>query len=82
MGSDTALKSPLDFNAVSDPICDKLKVKVIAELEQEMRDASSKLEFERAAHLRDQIATLKSATPVMPPQKKVKYSGKKEKGKG
>jgi excinuclease ABC subunit B len=54
------------------------KLKVIAELEQEMRDASSKLEFERAAHLRDQIATLKNDTPVMPPQKKVKYPGKKK----
>jgi excinuclease ABC subunit B len=53
------------------------KLRVIAELEQEMRDASSKLEFERAAHLRDQIATLKNATPVMPPQQKVKYPGKK-----
>ncbi|MGJ8645111.1 MAG: UvrB/UvrC motif-containing protein [Luteolibacter sp.] len=41
-------------------------------------DASSKLEFERAAHLRDQIATLKNDTPVMPPQKKVKYPWKKK----
>ena len=57
------------------------KLRVIAELEQEMRDASSKLEFERAAHLRDQIATLKNATPVMPPQKKVKYLGKKRAGR-
>jgi excinuclease UvrABC nuclease subunit len=48
----------------------------IAKIEEwEMREASSKLEFERAAHLRDQIATLKNATPVMPPQKKVKYPG-------
>jgi excinuclease UvrABC nuclease subunit len=54
------------------------KLHVIADLEQEMREASSKLEFERAAHLRDQIATLKNATPVMPPQKKVKYPGKKK----
>jgi len=54
------------------------KLRVIAELEQEMREASSKLEFERAAHLRDQIATLKNATPVMPPQKQVKYLGKKK----
>ena len=53
------------------------KLRVVAELEQEMRDASSKLEFERAAHLRDQIATLKNETPVMPPQKKVKYAKKK-----
>jgi hypothetical protein len=45
-------------------------------VEQEMREATSKLEFERAAHLRDQIATLKNASPVVPPQKKVKYPGK------
>ncbi len=32
------------------------KLRVIAELEEEMREASSRLEFERAAHLRDQIA--------------------------
>ena len=55
------------------------RLRVIAELEQEMRDASSKLEFERAAHLRDQIATLKNATPVMPPQKKVNYGKKRSK---
>jgi excinuclease ABC subunit B len=58
------------------------KLRVIAELEQEMREASSKLEFERAAHLRDQIATLKNATPVMQPQKKVNYGRKKAKRKG
>jgi excinuclease ABC subunit B len=33
---------------------------VIAELEDEMTEAASKLEFERAALLRDQIASLKS----------------------
>lgn len=40
------------------------KVRVIAELESEMRDASAKLEFERAAHLRDQIAALKNNEPA------------------
>ena len=34
------------------------KVHVIAELEEEMRDAAAKLEFERAAHLRDQLKQL------------------------
>ena len=34
------------------------KLRVIAELEEEMREAASKLEFERAAHLRDQIREL------------------------
>ncbi|MFK7849363.1 MAG: hypothetical protein AB8D78_00155 [Akkermansiaceae bacterium] len=47
--------------------------------EKEMREGSFKVEFERTVRLRDQIATLKNDTPVMPPQKKVKY-GKKRKG--
>ncbi|GAA5494181.1 uvrABC system protein B [Rubritalea halochordaticola] len=34
-------------------------LQVLSELEEEMRDAASKLEFERAAHLRDQISELK-----------------------
>ena len=55
------------------------KLRVIAELEEEMRDASSKLEFERAAHLRDQISTLKDESPVMPAQKKVTYGKKRSK---
>ena len=43
--------------------------RVINELEEEMRDASSRLEFERAAHLRDQISALQqpgAATPARP----------------
>jgi excinuclease ABC subunit B len=56
------------------------KISVIAELEQEMREASSKLEFERAAHLRDQIAILKNSAPMPSPQKKITYP-KKKKGK-
>ncbi len=48
------------------------KLRVISELEDEMRDASSRLEFERAAHLRDQIASLKNDSPA-PAQKSVKY---------
>ena len=35
-------------------------MKVISELEEEMQESSQKLEFERAAHLRDQIKQLKS----------------------
>jgi len=38
--------------------------RIIAELEQEMREASKKLEFERAAAIRDQIAELKEALGV------------------
>ncbi len=48
------------------------KLRVIAELEEEMREASSKLEFERAAHLRDQIAALKNPK-LEPPRKAVTY---------
>ena len=48
------------------------KLRVISELEDEMRDASSRLEFERAAHLRDQIVALKNDSPA-PAQKSVKY---------
>ena len=52
------------------------KLRVIAELEEEMREASSRLEFERAAHLRDQIASLKQPGAAAP-SKPVKYpSGK------
>jgi excinuclease ABC subunit B len=41
------------------------KLRVIAELEEDMREASSRLEFERAAHLRDQIIALKN-DPLRP----------------
>ena len=50
-------------------------MEVLAELEREMRDAASKLEFERAGHLRDQIAALKKksgATKKVAPDKKKK----------
>ncbi|MFM2243241.1 MAG: hypothetical protein RLZ97_2096, partial [Verrucomicrobiota bacterium] len=53
------------------------KVRVIAELEGEMRDAAAKLEFERAAHLRDQIAKLKGGSESAPPPKKKVQYGKK-----
>jgi excinuclease ABC subunit B len=48
------------------------KLRVIAELEEEMREASSRLEFERAGHLRDQIASLKNGNPP-PKSESVKY---------
>jgi excinuclease ABC subunit B len=56
------------------------RLRVIAELEEEMREASSLLEFERAAHLRDQIATLKQTSKVEP-GKTVRYPTSKR-GKG
>jgi excinuclease ABC subunit B len=50
------------------------KVRVIAELEGEMRDAAARLEFERAAHIRDQIVALKEGRmPEMPTKTPVKY---------
>ncbi|WP_319800696.1 excinuclease ABC subunit UvrB [Luteolibacter rhizosphaerae] len=58
------------------------KVRVLAELEREMLDASAKLEFERAAHLRDQIAALKSGTPAAAaPRDKVSYPKKGRAGR-
>ncbi|MCP5547880.1 MAG: excinuclease ABC subunit UvrB [Akkermansiaceae bacterium] len=42
------------------------KLRVIAELEEEMREAAGRLEFERAAHLRDQIKQLKDGGPPAP----------------
>jgi excinuclease ABC subunit B len=57
------------------------KLRVIAELEEEMREASSRLEFERAAHLRDQITALKGPAPAALIQP-VKYpTGKSARGK-
>jgi excinuclease ABC subunit B len=52
------------------------KLRVISELEEEMRIAASKLEFERAALIRDQIGQLKSG-PATPAQKQQKYSRKR-----
>jgi excinuclease ABC subunit B len=54
------------------------KLRVLSELEEEMRIAASKLEFERAALIRDQIAQLKSG-PAPIAQKHQKYSRKKGK---
>ena len=57
------------------------KPRVIAQLEAEMREASSRLEFELAAHLRDQIITLK-ATPATTDatRQAVKYPAAKNRG--
>ncbi len=66
----------LNSSLVADDVTVYDKLRVIAELEEEMREASSRLEFERAAHLRDQIAALKTDGP---PSMKgpVKYPAKK-----
>jgi excinuclease UvrABC nuclease subunit len=52
------------------------KEHVIAQLEAQMREASAQLEFELAAHIRDQIKALRENAP--PPQvKTVNYKRKK-----
>jgi excinuclease ABC subunit B len=62
---------------VADDVATYDQIQVIGELEEEMRECSARLEFERAAHLRDQIAALKSnSTPA--PAQSVQYP----KGKG
>jgi len=65
----------LNSSLVADDVEAYDKVRVIAELEEEMREASSRLEFERAAHLRDQIAALKNDRSVasVTSSKPVKY---------
>ncbi len=65
-----------------DPILVKEGIKdedlqaVLAELEEEMLEASRQLEFERAAILRDQIEALKAGKPVAPARSR-KGGGKK-----
>jgi excinuclease ABC subunit B len=48
---------------------------VLAELEQEMLEAAGKLEFERAAILRDQIDALKSGAAAAPKSPRRARSG-------
>jgi excinuclease ABC subunit B len=52
------------------------KAQVIADLEIQMREASAMLEFELAAHLRDQIKALRDDVPAAPYQS-VQYKRKK-----
>ncbi len=55
---------------------------LLAELAQEMEEASAALEFERAALLRDQIMELKAGTgieKISPSRRPVTYGGKKRK---
>jgi excinuclease ABC subunit B len=71
----------LNRSLVADDVATYDKLRVIAELEEEMREASSRLEFERAAHLRDQIAALKNPS-ALPARQPVKYpSGKSSRRK-
>ena len=63
----------LDRSLVADNQETYDRLRVIAEMEGEMREASSRLEFERAAHLRDQIAALKTPAPPAIPGRAVRY---------
>jgi excinuclease ABC subunit B len=72
--------------SVSEAHGDREVAAVLAELEQEMLDAAGKLEFERAAILRDQIEALKAGRAGKPRpqgrQKDIPYKQKtKKKGK-
>jgi excinuclease ABC subunit B len=68
-------------STVSDDVATYDKQRMISELEEDMREASSRLEFERAAHLRDQINALKNDAPA-PAMKAVRYpTGKKGRAK-
>jgi excinuclease ABC subunit B len=58
--------------AVAEDVASYDRQRIIADLEDEMRAASAKLEFERAAHLRDQIAALKQSAEA-PIQGKAVY---------
>jgi excinuclease ABC subunit B len=51
------------------------RLRVIAELEEDMREAAARLEFERAAHLRDQIQALKAGDSPPAPARPTTYRG-------
>ncbi|MBK1882119.1 excinuclease ABC subunit UvrB [Luteolibacter pohnpeiensis] len=71
----------LNASMVADDEATYDKLRVISELEEEMREASSRLEFERAAHLRDQIAALKNDKSTTHTTQPVKYGKGKGQGK-
>ncbi len=72
----------LNSSLVAEDVESYDKLRVIAELEEEMREASSRLEFERAAHVRDQIKALKNDSSPAAVAGPVKYpAGKKGKGR-
>ena len=80
---ENAEKAEASKVAEDTPIYDKERI--ISELEAEMREASSRLEFELAGHLRDQIIALK-AEPANYNRQRVEYpkvrrGGGRKKGK-
>jgi excinuclease ABC subunit B len=71
----------LNSSLVADDVTAYDKLRVIAELEEEMREVSSRLEFERAAHLRDQIAALKQPAAGQPAKPVTYPAGKSRRTK-
>lgn len=72
------VSSSVDESMVAESGVDYNVMQVLSELEGQMREAAAKLEFERAGHLRDQIAELKKKAgiedkPAIPAKKKVDY---------
>ncbi len=66
--------SKADLMEVSEPASSKELKNLVKQLEQEMLDAVKKLEFEKAALLRDQIEFLKQGNSGKKELRKVKYS--------
>ena len=70
-----------DLLAVSEGVSKKEMKKLLRELEKEMLSAVKKLEFEKAALLRDQISFLKEGGKQMKTAQAGGYSGRKRYGK-
>jgi len=71
-------ESPAEYKAGSAQAMSEAEMlDLVASLEAEMREASRKLEFERAAQLRDMIVELKGRLPAGKTQTKAKSSGRK-----
>lgn len=64
----------MNQSLVAEDAADYGRLRIISELQAEMREASSKLEFERAAHIRDQLKQLKAETePISQSGPKTRY---------
>lgn len=67
---------------VAEGVGDGEVAKVIAELEAEMLEASAKLEFEKAAIIRDQISSLKGGGSGDRAGRGPKKGGRRKVGRG
>ncbi|HEY1849256.1 MAG TPA: UvrB/UvrC motif-containing protein, partial [Opitutaceae bacterium] len=62
-GAQASLHAPesrVEASEMGEPVADEDVAAVLSELEEEMRDAADRLEFEKAALIRDQIDALRS----------------------